>query len=165
MDSIQEKLANQDFLPGFLAMTQGRLVSNLGRMETIHARIKRLRTAINMTMEELATKSGYKSWQTVQQWESDDPEIQTAPKRSKQAIVARILGDTVDELMFGTVVSKPSEEAPSKKVRRLGPRKDPAIAEVERLMEAMDETGRLRALRHVRAIAEEYLPASKQNAQ
>ncbi|MGL4576620.1 MAG: helix-turn-helix domain-containing protein, partial [Burkholderiaceae bacterium] len=40
-------------------------------MESIHARIKRRRLALNLSMTRLAQQIGV-SWQTIQQWEKED---------------------------------------------------------------------------------------------
>ena len=66
-------------------------------MESIHYRIKRLRAAKNMTLEELAARVGV-SYQTVQQWEREDG---TAPKRARQEAVADALGVSVAYLVTG----------------------------------------------------------------
>jgi len=69
-------------------------------MESIHARIKRLRMAKGMSLETFAEKVGIK-WQSVQQWEKEDHEGGTAPSRKRQAQVAAILGVSLNELMSG----------------------------------------------------------------
>ncbi|WP_287497964.1 XRE family transcriptional regulator [Pandoraea sp. CB10b_02] len=80
----------------FPAMTQGRLVFNLARMNSIHARIKALREKLSISMETLASTVGV-SWQTVQQWENG----KTAPQRKRLQAVADALHTTVDFLMTG----------------------------------------------------------------
>jgi len=95
---IQEKLALQLEIP---AVTQADLVNTIACMESIHARIKRLRLAKGMSMQALADAVGAKAWQTVQQWENEDAPKPTAPSRSRQPLVAAALGVTVEELMHG----------------------------------------------------------------
>lgn len=82
------------------ALPQEKPVHTIRRMETIHARIKRLRTAKGMSMAALASKVGLRSWQTVQQWESETKP--TAPARKHQEAVAAVLGVSVEELMHGS---------------------------------------------------------------
>lgn len=64
-------------------------------MSTIHKRIKKRREELGLSQGQLAEALGVK-YQTVQQWEKDpDPGVlSTAPKRSRMAEVARILGVT-----------------------------------------------------------------------
>lgn len=71
-------------------------------METIHRRIKRLREAKGLSQEALAKLVGV-SYQSVQEWESDDG---TAPSRKRQEKVAAALGVTVAELMVGGAVQE-----------------------------------------------------------
>lgn len=75
-------------------------------METIHARIKRLRTRAGLSMEALAKACGIASWQTVQQWEGGGKKP-TAPSRKRQDAVAAALGVTVEELMHGSPANSP----------------------------------------------------------
>lgn len=89
---MQEKLAMQE-IP---AMTQVNLVGNLARMSTIHTRIKRLREAKGLSMEQLADAVSV-SWQTVQQWENG----KTAPQRKRLGAVATALGTTAEYLLLG----------------------------------------------------------------
>lgn len=77
-------------------MTQENLVSNLARMDSIHTRIKALREALNLSMEQVGHAVGV-SWQTVQQWENG----KTAPKRLRLEAVARALHTDPDHLLFG----------------------------------------------------------------
>jgi transcriptional regulator with XRE-family HTH domain len=65
---------------------------------TIHARIKRRREALGISLKALADLVGV-SWQTVQQWERE--EGGTAPKRERLATVAQALNTTPEELLFG----------------------------------------------------------------
>lgn len=71
-------------------------------MTTIHNRIKERRLALKMSMEQLAEMAGYKSWQTVQQWENG----RTAPNRNKLSRVAEALKTTVGYLQYGDSTTK-----------------------------------------------------------
>lgn len=64
----------------------------------IHARIRRRREALGLSMEKLAQMVGVKAWQTVQQWERPDG---TAPKRARLDQVAAALETTSEWLLFG----------------------------------------------------------------
>lgn len=78
-------------------MTQVLLVDNLRAMSTtIHQRIKQLREAKSLSMQQLGEALGV-AWQTVQQWES----ARSAPKRARLVDVAEALGTTVEYLSFG----------------------------------------------------------------
>ncbi len=65
-------------------------------MNTIHQRIKSLREALGLSMEQLAERVSV-SWQTVQQWENG----KTAPKRARLEAVAKALGTTAEYLAVG----------------------------------------------------------------
>lgn len=95
---MQEKLAMQENP----AMTQVNLVGNLARMSTIHLRIKRLREAKGLSMEQLADAVSV-SWQTVQQWENG----KTAPQRKRLGAVASALGTSAEYLLLGDLHSGP----------------------------------------------------------
>ena len=76
---------------------------------TIHSRIRDLRLEKGWSQEKLALECGYKSWQTVQQWENG----KTAPNRKKLPIVAKKLNTTSDYLMSGDpsqVLQRPTEK-------------------------------------------------------
>lgn len=78
-----------------------RLVYRHG-MSTIHKRIKQRREELGLSQGQLAEALGVK-YQTVQQWEKD-PEpgvLSTAPKRTRMAEVAGILGVTETWLRTG----------------------------------------------------------------
>ena len=82
-------------------------------METIHARLKRLRTEKGVSLEEVAAALGV-SWQTVQQWELDTDKG-TAPARKRQKAVADYFGVSVPMLLTGekfAVSKKGAEETP-----------------------------------------------------
>lgn len=144
---IPENLALQDCLAVELLFpvppqekpvsTQEKPVNTILRMEheSVHARIKRLRTERGMSMAALAKAVGLRSWQTVQQWENEAKP--TAPARKHQGAVAAALGVSVEELMHG---------APSSAVGRA-----PASDRVE------DRAVQLAALRRaVRAMAKDF---------
>lgn len=107
---MQEKLAMQESP----AVPQESLVYIFPGMETIHDRIHRLREARGLSMEQLASAVGV-SWQTVQQWENG----KTAPKRTRQTLVADALGVTVHELVAGEkrISPTPTVSKPSNMVR------------------------------------------------
>ena len=65
-------------------------------METIHARIRRLREEKKLSKAGLASLCGA-TYQAVQSWERGD----TAPKRARLASVALALGVTPQELAHG----------------------------------------------------------------
>jgi transcriptional regulator with XRE-family HTH domain len=69
---------------------------------SIHQRIKDRRLALGMSMAQLATESGVKSWQTVQQWEREGG---TAPKRARLQAVAAALEVTQEWLLTGSELS------------------------------------------------------------
>lgn len=77
-----------------IANLQGRLVG----MESIHARIKRLRLKNGLSLPTFAKLVGVE-WQSAQQWEKETGG--TAPSRKRQAKVAEVLGVSVQELMHG----------------------------------------------------------------
>ena len=66
-------------------------------MKTIHERIKEKREGLGLSMQELATASGAKAWQTVQQWENGT----SAPSRKRLPRVAAALQTTAEYLMSG----------------------------------------------------------------
>jgi transcriptional regulator with XRE-family HTH domain len=68
-------------------------------MSDIHTRIKELRELKGISMQSLANAVGYKSWQTVQQWENGE----TAPKRSRLELVAKALDTTPTYLLMGSI--------------------------------------------------------------
>jgi transcriptional regulator with XRE-family HTH domain len=74
-------------------------------MPTIHARIRRRRQALNLSQEQLAEVLNV-TRQTVQQWETEpgppgSKVLSTAPKRTRLADVARVLGVTEEWLVTG----------------------------------------------------------------
>lgn len=74
-------------------------------MESIHSRIRSRRLALNLTQPQLAQRLGV-TYQTVQQWETEpDPSnpkvLSTAPKRTRLAQVAQVLGVTEEWLVTG----------------------------------------------------------------
>ena len=71
-------------------------------METIHARLKRLRMERGASLEDVAAAIGV-SWQTVQQWEREHDG--TAPARRRQNAVANYFGIPVSVLLTGTEVA------------------------------------------------------------
>lgn len=78
-------------------VTQVCLVPNLPLMSSsIHQRIKELREAKSLSMQDLGKVLGV-SWQTVQQWEA----AKSAPKRARLSDVAEALGTSVEYLSFG----------------------------------------------------------------
>lgn len=98
-----EKLATQDTL----AVTQDSLATMLFNMETIHQRIKRLRSMRGLSMQALAKACGVSSWQTVQQWEKETGG--TAPSRKRLHLVAEALGVSVPELLGADESASPPE--------------------------------------------------------
>jgi transcriptional regulator with XRE-family HTH domain len=78
-------------------MRDERLQASLVPVESIHARIKRLRRAKGLSQEQLAAAVGVK-YQSVQEWEREGG---TAPTRKRQAAVAKCLGVTPHVLMTG----------------------------------------------------------------
>jgi transcriptional regulator with XRE-family HTH domain len=105
LDILLEKLAYARNI-GARARNSGVAVQK-GRTQTsgmtIHKRIKKRRTDLEMSMQTLAELCGYSSWQTVQQWEAEDG---TAPKRTKMPLVAAALGVTEEWLMTGRTQPK-----------------------------------------------------------
>jgi phage repressor protein C with HTH and peptisase S24 domain len=100
--SIQENLAMQDFLAlarESLAYPQEKLVCIFSDMN-IHQRIKKARTDLKLSMEDLGKLVGV-TWQTVQQWEKEDEDGGTAPKRTRLEKVASALGKTSYYLLHG----------------------------------------------------------------
>lgn len=69
-------------------------------METIHARIRRLREAKGLSKAALAKASGA-TYQAVQSWERGD----TAPKRARLSAVAAALGVSPHELALGAPIA------------------------------------------------------------
>lgn len=125
-------------------------------MSSIHKRIKERRQALELSMEDLAERVGVKSWQTVQQWENGS----TAPSRKRMEAVATALQVSQSWLATG---AEPAEEkkTASRAATQLPKRQDPAIAEVVRLMESTDDTGRAIVLSHVQAALDKYKPAKR----
>lgn len=78
----------------------------------IHHRIKARRTELGMSMQDLATAVGLKSWQAVQQWEKPDSEEGTAPRRARLKMVADALKVTPEWLQFGAPDEPAAESAP-----------------------------------------------------
>ncbi|MBY0455240.1 MAG: helix-turn-helix domain-containing protein [Burkholderiaceae bacterium] len=75
---------------------------------SVHSRIRNARLRLGLTEQQLADRSGV-TRAAVQQWEREGG---TAPRRSKQELVAKALGLTVAELMLGqTKASVQSEQA------------------------------------------------------
>lgn len=82
-------------------MTVWRAQARLALVESIHARIKRLRIARQATTTELAKAAGVKR-QTVEQWETEPGKGKsTAPARKRLGAVAEFLGVTPQELIGG----------------------------------------------------------------
>lgn len=96
-----------------LAALQDRLVD----MESIHARIRRLRKKHGMSLPTFAQTVGVK-WQSAQQWEKEIGG--TAPSRKRQPKVAEILGVSVQELMHGAPEAKDAKEAANELESLLG---------------------------------------------
>lgn len=72
---------------------------------SIHARIKERRLVLKLSQEKLGELLGVK-YQTIQQWETEpdaaNPKVlSTAPKRTRLADVARVLGVTEEWLVTG----------------------------------------------------------------
>lgn len=67
---------------------------------TIHDRIKRRREELQISQSELARRLGV-SPQAVQQWEADDEEIRTAPRRQLRERLAKEIGVTLLWLEYG----------------------------------------------------------------
>jgi phage repressor protein C with HTH and peptisase S24 domain len=82
-----------------LAYPQDKLVCIFAAMN-IHQRIKKARIDLKLSMEDLGEILGV-SWQTVQQWEKEDDEGGTSPKRKRLDQVATALGKTVGYLING----------------------------------------------------------------
>ena len=83
--------------------------------ESIHQRIRRLRLARNMSMQDLAAACGVNSWQSIQQWESG----KTSPKLGRFTRLAKALGVSESELLGDASGSKSlnMREADKKKSR------------------------------------------------
>lgn len=77
------------------------LQARLASVETIHQKIKRLRTKKGMTLEQFAEAVGVK-YQSAQQWERSD-ETATAPRRTRIRQVARVLGVSEAYLLASSV--------------------------------------------------------------
>ena len=96
---------------------------------TIHSEIKRLRLHKGWSMARLAREvsaiEGGKPlhWQTVQQWErepgGDTTGKSTAPKRERLAIVAELLGTTLNNLLAAAGDELPQDDPPTDLARRL----------------------------------------------
>lgn len=80
-----------------------RLQARLVRLDSIHQRIKRLRTSKGLSQEGLAELLGVK-YQSVQEWERENG---TAPSRKRQEDVAKALGVSIEELLLGTAGKNP----------------------------------------------------------
>jgi len=92
------------------AMTLEKLADSIAGMN-IHKRIKERREALGLSMQELAARIGVRAWQTVQQWEKEDAEGGTAPKRERLELVARVLDTTPGWLLFGQVADSSQNSA------------------------------------------------------
>jgi transcriptional regulator with XRE-family HTH domain len=68
----------------------------------IHRRIKERREKLGLSMQAVAAAAGVSAWQTVQQWEKEEGEGGTAPKRERLKRVAAVLETTPEYLLFGT---------------------------------------------------------------
>jgi transcriptional regulator with XRE-family HTH domain len=66
----------------------------------IHARLKRLRLDRKLSLQDVGRELDV-SWQTIQLWESANPETQTAPKRARLQKVADFYGVTTNYLLHG----------------------------------------------------------------
>lgn len=106
-------------------------------METIHARIARLRRGKGLSKTALASKVGV-NYQAVQQWENG----KSAPKRTRLERVATALGVTPQELATGA--------APP---RSAAPGTDPRIDEIPGLFIWLTEEQRDAFLSELRATA------------
>jgi transcriptional regulator with XRE-family HTH domain len=78
-------------------------------MSTIHARIRQRREELRLTQQQLAERIGV-TYQTIQQWETepnpDNPKVlSTAPKRTRLALVAEVLGVSEEWLATGRDLS------------------------------------------------------------
>lgn len=93
-------------------------------MESIHARIKRLREAKGLTQQQLAQLAKV-AFQSVQQWEREKGG--TAPARKRQEAVAAALGVSVQELMTG--LPQPLETRQNPPRYEAGPRAAKLAAE------------------------------------
>lgn len=106
-DSMLEKPVIQE-IP---AMTQEILVDMIPRMN-IHKRIKERRELLGLSMEALAALVGVKAWQTVQQWEKEEEDGGTAPKRGRLKDVADALKTTPEYLLFGQLPHPSGSDTP-----------------------------------------------------
>lgn len=134
-------------------------------MGSIHDRIKERRTALKLSMEDLAAKVDARSWQTVQQWEKQGG---TAPSRKRLPLVAKALDVSVNWLLTGDIdgamyqaVSRVSRVR-EPEVVELPRNMPPEIAEVVRMMEATDDAGRKQVLAVVSALLAAHRPVKKQ---
>lgn len=84
------------------------------RAMSIHERIRKRRTELKLTLQEVGAAVGV-NWQTVQHWER-----KTAPRRVILEDVAKALHTTVEYLAFGTGEGGPPEySARAREVARL----------------------------------------------
>lgn len=95
-------------------MHDAKLQARLVVMESIHSRIRRLRTAKGLSQTDLATAAGVK-YQSVQEWEREKGG--TAPSRKRLGAVAKALGVKPLELLTG-------EAAPQADAVDLKPREE-----------------------------------------
>lgn len=135
-------------------------------MNSIHDRIKERRTALKLSMEDLAAKVDARSWQTVQQWEKQGG---TAPSRKRLPLVAKALDVSVNWLISGDndgamyqAVSRVSRVREPEVVALPRNNMPPEIAEVVRMMEATDDAGRKQVLAVVSALLAAHQPVKKQ---
>lgn len=82
----------------------------------IHRRIKERREKLGLSMQAVADAAGVSAWQTVQQWEKEEGEGGTAPKRERLKRVAAVLETTPEYLMFGPSTAAPVEAGERKSI-------------------------------------------------
>lgn len=105
-----------------------------------------------MTEQQFADAVGV-SRGAVQQWEKGE----TAPKRRNQAAVARKLGISVAELMEGSSDYDSGEQIAMSIAEPKLPAYDPLVTEAHTLLESLNSTGRMEAVKYLR-----YLAASQE---
>lgn len=125
-------------------------------MDDIHARIKRLRQAKQLSMEALADLVGV-TWQTVQQWEKPDG---TAPKRTRLQAVADALGTTIEHLTTGHQLLHVAEPAGAP-YAVLPVRSNPMLEELIEVARGLNEKGLAALIERAHALRERYAAEAK----